>query len=154
MVEIKRTLEEEDSPPVFQDELDAKYRLLYTKSKVYVNPSSYSRDNIPGFIALVKRVRQVSHDSTSRVNVLFQEAVNPLYLLAWIPETLLNEKGPNEWDKFVHIEEKTFFDQQDEEEGPCTSISSTYNDHNPPLKMPFSLTCQRLVRKPTLSLFP
>jgi hypothetical protein len=33
-----------------------KYRLIYSKSKVYVNPTAYARDNIPGFVALVKRV--------------------------------------------------------------------------------------------------
>jgi hypothetical protein len=53
MVQIKRsrtgrTPEEEDST--------ASYRLLYSKSKVYVNPTPYARDNIPGFVALVKKV--------------------------------------------------------------------------------------------------
>jgi len=33
-----------------------KYRLVYSKSKVYVNPTAYARDNIPGFVSLVKRV--------------------------------------------------------------------------------------------------
>ncbi|KZS99265.1 GTPase-activating protein gyp7 [Sistotremastrum niveocremeum HHB9708] len=64
-------------------------RLLYSKSKVYVNPTAYARDNIPGFVALVK-----------------QEHINPVYLLAWIPETLLNERGREEWDKFVRIESR------------------------------------------------
>ncbi|KAG6376375.1 ribosomal protein S21e-domain-containing protein [Boletus reticuloceps] len=72
---------------------ESKYRLLYSKSKVYVNPTAYARDNIPGFVALVKR-----------------EAVNPTYLLAWIPETLLNEKGAEEWDKFVKTEERPISD--------------------------------------------
>lgn len=38
-----------------------------------------------------------------------------MYLLAWIPESLLNEKGQSEWDKFVKIEEHAVSD--DEEEG-------------------------------------
>ena len=37
-------------------EEDDRFRLLYSKSKVYVNPTAYARDNIPGFVALVKRV--------------------------------------------------------------------------------------------------
>lgn len=41
------------------------YRLLYSKSKVYVNPTVYSRDNIPGFVALVKRVRILRASGTS-----------------------------------------------------------------------------------------
>jgi hypothetical protein len=53
MVEITQTTT--DTPP--QGEGDAKYRLIYAKSKVYVNPTAYARDNIPGFVAIVKRVR-------------------------------------------------------------------------------------------------
>lgn len=40
--------------------------------------------------------------------------MNPVYLLAWLPETLLNEKGQAEWDKFVKIEERTAVDAEDE----------------------------------------
>jgi TBC1 domain family member 15 len=54
MVEIKRETAD-DQPTQLQD--GAKYRLIYTKSKVYVNPTAYARDNIPGFVAIVKRVR-------------------------------------------------------------------------------------------------
>lgn len=43
-----------------------------------------------------------------------QEAVNPIYLLAWIPERLLNEKGPDEWDKFVRMEDRIVVDDEDE----------------------------------------
>lgn len=39
-----------------------------------------------------------------------------MYLLAWLPERLLNEKGQTEWDKFISTEEKTT--DRDEEEGP------------------------------------
>jgi hypothetical protein len=53
MVEIKRV----ETPAVTLSEEDQKYRLLYSKSKVYVNPTAYARDNIPGFVAFVKRVR-------------------------------------------------------------------------------------------------
>ena len=35
---------------------ESKHRLVYSKSKVYVNPTAYARDNIPGFVTLVKRV--------------------------------------------------------------------------------------------------
>ena len=54
MVEITQTTT--DTPPP-QGEDDAKYRLIYAKSKVYINPTAYARDNIPGFVAIVKRVR-------------------------------------------------------------------------------------------------
>jgi hypothetical protein len=37
-----------------------------------------------------------------------------VYLLAWIPESLLNEKGSSEWDKFAKIEEHAVMDEEDE----------------------------------------
>lgn len=55
MVEIMHDPEEATSSSDVPD--DAKYRLIYAKSKVYVNPTAYARDNIPGFAAIVKRVR-------------------------------------------------------------------------------------------------
>ena len=64
MVEIQHTNSESSSRDLLvasgasEDSLDdGKYRLIYSKSKVYVNPTAYARDNIPGFVALVKKVR-------------------------------------------------------------------------------------------------
>jgi len=54
MVEIKRTDLAGPSEKLNNSD-DDKYRLLYSKSKIYVNPTAYARDNIPGFVALVKR---------------------------------------------------------------------------------------------------
>jgi hypothetical protein len=61
MVEIKRSSSAEDplSPTSIGGHEEDKYRLVYSKSKVYVNPTAYARDNIPGFVALVKRVSLV-----------------------------------------------------------------------------------------------
>jgi hypothetical protein len=56
MVEIQRTQSESSGSVSPSAEEESKYRLLYSKSKVYVNPTAYARDNIPGFVALVKRV--------------------------------------------------------------------------------------------------
>ena len=44
-----------------------------------------------------------------------QEATNPTYLLAWIPESLLDEKGQSEWDKFVTVEGKAPYDEEEGE---------------------------------------
>ncbi|KAI0341550.1 RabGAP/TBC [Trametopsis cervina] len=95
MVEIKPA---QDAAEHVEQHEGSKYRLLYSKSKVYVNPTAYARDNIPGFVALVKR-----------------EAATPAYLLAWLPETLLNERGQTEWDKFVKVEERTVVDEEDDD---------------------------------------
>ena len=40
--------------------------------------------------------------------------MNAIHLLAWIPESLLNEKGSEEWDKFVRIEERSGLDDEDD----------------------------------------
>lgn len=40
--------------------------------------------------------------------------MNAIYLLAWIPESLLNEKGKEEWEKFVRMEERTGLDDEDD----------------------------------------
>ena len=55
MVEIKRG-EDPLMQSATEDEENGKYRLLYSKSKVYVHPTAYAKDNIPGFVTLVKRV--------------------------------------------------------------------------------------------------
>jgi hypothetical protein len=47
---------------------------------------------------------------------LLQEAINPTYLLAWIPESLLNERGSSERDKFVRVEERAAQTAQEEED--------------------------------------
>jgi hypothetical protein len=56
MVEIQQ--EPISTPPQGDD--GARYRLIYAKSKVYINLTVYARDNIPGFVAIVKRVRIAS----------------------------------------------------------------------------------------------
>lgn len=37
--------------------------------------------------------------------MVHQDTFNPTYLLAWIPESLLTEKGPEEWAKFYQVEQ-------------------------------------------------
>jgi TBC1 domain family member 15 len=53
MVQIPSFAEQEHATQ--QQDTD-QHRLMYSKSKVYVHPTAYSRDNIPGFIALAKQV--------------------------------------------------------------------------------------------------
>ena len=71
MVEIKRQAPEDLSTTHHEDSDGSKYRLLYTKSKVYVNPTAYARDNIPGFVAIVKRVRRLPQFLTSSYTCVF-----------------------------------------------------------------------------------
>ncbi|KAF8503378.1 RabGAP/TBC [Russula emetica] len=126
MVEIKRETTD-DQPTLVQD--GAKYRLIYTKSKVYVNPTAYARDNIPGFVAIVKR-----------------EAVTLTYLLAWIPESLLTEKGKEEWDKFLKTEERP-----DEDEDGVLIDLPTPRPESYAFSVPLSSVYSLIVQPPSLS---
>ena len=68
--------------------------LVYAKSKVYTHPSSYSRDNVSGWISIVKR----SGNSSSSGNSAKSKRE---YLLSWIPETLVRTTDK---EKFVRVE--------------------------------------------------
>ncbi|EFQ97241.1 GTPase-activating protein GYP7 [Nannizzia gypsea CBS 118893] len=70
-------------------------RLLYSKSKVYVHPTASSKDNIPGFIALVqqKPAPSAPHESTSSPSLSSDKAVDPSsLLLSWVPEASLGDE--------------------------------------------------------------
>ncbi|KAI0046690.1 RabGAP/TBC [Auriscalpium vulgare] len=131
MVEIKHEPDPSQSTADVQD--DAKYRLIYAKSKVYVNPTAYARDNIPGFAALVKR-----------------EAFTSTYLLAWIPETLLTEKGPTEWDKFTQTEEKPLSPAEEEEDGVLIDLP-TSRPESYAFSVPLTSLYSLIVHPPSLS---
>src|SRR6201996_4792754 len=88
------------------DDHGTPHRLLYSKSKVYVHPTAYSRDNIPGFVSLVKQVSAPYTPNLSQPTEE-QDSINPTYFLSWILETLLHEKGPEEWSKYTRVEETT-----------------------------------------------
>ncbi|KAF3400109.1 GTPase-activating protein GYP7 [Penicillium rolfsii] len=63
-------------------------KLLYSKSKVYVHPTSSARDNIPGFIALVQqKPKPAPHLSTTAHST--KDASS--FLLAWVPEASLGD---------------------------------------------------------------
>lgn len=59
MVEIRRSEAASSSTSEHPKNEEDRYRLLYSKSKVYVQPTAYARDNIPGFVSLVKRVSSI-----------------------------------------------------------------------------------------------
>ncbi|KAF8894519.1 rab-GTPase-TBC domain-containing protein [Infundibulicybe gibba] len=131
MVEIKRTSGVVESRASHSATEEDRYRLIYSKSKVYVNPTAYAKDNIPGFVALVKR-----------------EAANSIHLLAWIPETLLNERGTSEWDKFVRIEERA---TQDEDDDIVLIDLPTQRPESYAFSVPLTSVYSLDVRSPTLS---
>ncbi|KIW71271.1 hypothetical protein PV04_03454 [Phialophora macrospora] len=69
-------------------------KLLFSKSKVYVHPTPSTKDNIPGFIALVQqKSAPLSSDDqrpTSSASSASKKKANASsYLLAWVPEASL-----------------------------------------------------------------
>jgi hypothetical protein len=42
-----------------------------------------------------------------------QDGLKPSYLLSWIPESLLEEEGPEEWDKFLAVESLAPLEEED-----------------------------------------
>ncbi|KAL2007367.1 hypothetical protein VTN00DRAFT_8805 [Thermoascus crustaceus] len=65
-------------------------KLLFSKSKVYVHPTPSSKDNIPGFIALIqqKPVRDANRPTTAGTS---RDVDTSSYLLAWVPESSLGD---------------------------------------------------------------
>ncbi|WZH46295.1 rab-GTPase-TBC domain-containing protein [Fusarium acuminatum] len=67
-------------------------KLLFSKSKVYVHPSPSSKDNIPGYVALLQqrghREERPSSSSSRDMNIAASDL-----LLAWIPESSLGDSA-------------------------------------------------------------
>ncbi|QRW27163.1 GTPase-activating protein GYP7 [Rhizoctonia solani] len=127
------------SPPVETEaerDEQAKYRLVYSKSKVYVHPTAYARDNIPGFISIVKR-----------------DAISPTYFLAWVPETLLGERGNDEWSKFLRVEAEygSGGHSLDEEEDAVIIKPPIPKGESYAFSIPLSSIYSAVVQLPTIS---
>ena len=77
-------------------------KLLFSKSKVYVHPTPSSKDNIPGFIALIqqKEPAETSQRPTSSSSKKNQSSSSSSYLLAWLPESSLGDA----YDAYVKVE--------------------------------------------------
>ncbi|PWY72318.1 GTPase-activating protein Gyp7 [Aspergillus heteromorphus CBS 117.55] len=65
-------------------------KLLFSKSKVYVHPTPSSKDNIPGFIALIQqKPLPASRNAPSNPDNSSPDLSS--YLLAWVPESSLGD---------------------------------------------------------------
>ncbi|CAD6583049.1 MAG: GTPase activating protein [Cyphobasidiales sp. Tagirdzhanova-0007] len=138
------TLSSESDPEVVQVELAkrnaspqsgvaATSALVYAKSKVYLHPTSYSRDNVPGWVSLVKR-------GTGD------------YLLSWIPESLLKHQ---EKEKFVKVEVEgdgvTTSEEVDLTESVRLSTSTSAGSQQAAWSVPLTAIYSIMVTPPTLA---
>jgi TBC1 domain family member 15 len=74
-------------------------KLLFSKSKVYIHPTSSAKDNICGFIALVqqKPAPTDTRPTSSSSNQKAQTSAS--YFLAWVPEASLGQDDLNTYVK-------------------------------------------------------
>ncbi|WEW61492.1 GTPase activating protein [Emydomyces testavorans] len=67
-------------------------KLLFSKSKVYVHPTPSSKDNIPGFIALIQQKPPATDEENRPTSSSSSKTINASsYLLAWVPESSLGD---------------------------------------------------------------
>lgn len=93
------------------------YELLYSKSRVTLHPTPYSKDNIPGYLAILKRKKRrstsasppngsVSISSTSKADSPPKRSTtqdnSESILISWLPEVLVKDRS--ETAKFVDVE--------------------------------------------------
>lgn len=84
----------------------SKVQLLYSKSKVYIHPTSSAKDNISGYLALVKPPGDTASNEI---------------LVAWIPETFITDS--DDLDCYVKVD----LNPIEETIGSSTSTSSGQN---------------------------
>ncbi|KAL8721222.1 MAG: hypothetical protein Q9181_007754 [Wetmoreana brouardii] len=78
-------------------------KLLFSKSKVYVHPTPSSKDNIPGFVALIQQKSPADtrrDSSASSTSTSSRNARASSYLLAWLPESSLG----GAYDAYVKVD--------------------------------------------------
>ncbi|BFZ62313.1 GTPase activating protein [Saitoella coloradoensis] len=113
-----------------------KIKLLFTKSKVYVHPTSRSKDNVPGFIAL-----------QSRPSTHAAPAAREEIYLSWVPESLLQKQKSEEYEAYLAVESRTDTDS------PATrsiQASTTTTNDQYAFSIPVSSIYSILVRPPNL----
>ncbi|KAI9880168.1 MAG: GTPase activating protein [Pleopsidium flavum] len=76
-------------------------KLLFSKSKVYVHPTPSSKDNIPGFIALVQQKPPADPTAPRPTSSsTFNSSKASSLLLAWVPEASLGDA----YDAYVKVD--------------------------------------------------
>lgn len=76
-------------------------KLLFSKSKVYVHPTPSSKDNIPGFIALIQQKSPTAESPGRRLSSSSSRSAKATaYLLAWLPEASLGSA----YDSYLKVD--------------------------------------------------
>ncbi|ETN40610.1 uncharacterized protein HMPREF1541_04887 [Cyphellophora europaea CBS 101466] len=74
-------------------------KLLFSKSKVYVHPTSSAKGNIAGFIALVQQKPSPTEARPSSSHSSKKSQNSSSYFLAWVPESTLGQDDLSTYEK-------------------------------------------------------
>ncbi|KAI8961595.1 RabGAP/TBC [Daldinia sp. FL1419] len=83
--------EEGDYDTITHTETGKGVKLLFSKSKVYVHPTPSSKDNIPGYIALLQQKGPHGERPASSSSATSNSPASADLLLAWLPESSLGD---------------------------------------------------------------
>ncbi|ODQ51842.1 RabGAP/TBC [Saitoella complicata NRRL Y-17804] len=122
-------------------------KLLFSKSKVYVHPTSRSKDNVPGFSALQSRPSTKPTPARTGLGAVATDAaVRDEIYLSWVPESVLQKQKSEEYEAYLAVESRTDTDS------PATrSIqASTITNEQYAFSIPVSSIYSILVRPPNL----
>ncbi|KAI6377549.1 hypothetical protein MCOR25_002531 [Pyricularia grisea] len=85
--------EEGDYNTITHAESGKGVKLLYSKSKVYIHPTPSSKDNIPGFIALLQQKPPRNDTRPTSSSSSKNNPASSDLLLAWLPESSLGDSA-------------------------------------------------------------
>ncbi|QPC78534.1 hypothetical protein HYE68_009286 [Fusarium pseudograminearum] len=85
--------EEGEYNTIRNEETGRGVKLLFSKSKVYVHPTPSSKDNIPGYVALLQQRGHHEERPSSSSSHDSQKIAASDLLLAWIPESSLGDSA-------------------------------------------------------------
>ncbi|CAF3512198.1 unnamed protein product [Fusarium graminearum] len=85
--------EEGEYNTIRNEETGRGVKLLFSKSKVYVHPTPSSKDNIPGYVALLQQRGHQEERPSSSYSHDSQKIASSDLLLAWIPESSLGDSA-------------------------------------------------------------
>lgn len=91
--------------------------LVYAKSRVTLHPTPYSKDNIPGYLCLLRQ-----EGGTATATTTSAASSSPTTLLAWLPEELVADRS--ETAKFVDVELREAEGAEERGEAPATTAMS------------------------------
>lgn len=76
-------------------------KLLFSKSKVYIHPTSSAKDNIAGFVALIQQKPAPTEPRPSSESSNKKSQNSASYFLAWVPESTLAQ---DDLDTYVKVD--------------------------------------------------